>query len=369
MAAALEAGYDVAALALLFVCLALLLATKGIVSAFFAPFGHIPVVGGEIKKLASPIEGAIIGVLDDAIKGVERATSKFLSGLIDAFGLLIAIPALAVVGTKAALSYLWNQAIRPLIRSFTDPIRTVAAKAEAEVTALERTVASNLTEAETYARNHAASALQSAETYADSAAAEVGAALGHAITAAIAEAESYADQAVGRLRAAEDAAVAGAVGLAAEAKAAGLAAAAAAVAEAERVAGAAVSAEEAARIAAVAQLDAAGKAALGALEGLVVNVEDELATIEGQLGAAGVAALIASIPALATMVQTIAVESGLENAECRGKVKGICGTNTSAWESLLGSLAALGFLASLPELAKLANGMADELVPIIRQAA
>jgi hypothetical protein len=56
----------------------------------------------------------------------KRRRPHFESGLIDAFGLLIAIPLLLALGTKAAFEYLWNAALRPLIHSIADPIRTLA---------------------------------------------------------------------------------------------------------------------------------------------------------------------------------------------------------------------------------------------------
>lgn len=369
MAEALEAGYDLGGLALCFVALALLVMAKDLVQAIAKPL-EVSILGYHpFRGIATALENTVVSALDSAIKGVERLAARFLSGLIDAFGLVIGLAALVALGTKDALVYLWNTALTPRIRSLTNPIKTTAEHALSEVQALEGTVASNLDAAERYAREHASSALSSAEAYATH---ELGVAVSKIdgeLRAAVAEAESYADVAVSKLRAAEDAAVAGAVSLAVAAKVAGEQAAAKALGSAEAAAGELVAAEAATRAAAIAQLDAAGKAALGALDGLVVDVEDEIHTIEGQLGAAGTAALIGSIPALATLVHAIATEAGLENADCRQKVKGICGTNASAWTSLLEGLAATGLALSLGELARIANGMLGELEPLIREAA
>lgn len=369
MGEALEAGYDLGALALCFLAIAALLLVKGVVSAVagildFSVLGYRP-----LKGVAVALENNVIGALDDAIKGVEKVTAKFESGLIDSFGLLIAIPVLLYLGIKAALSYLWSSALKPIIHSIVDPVKALADKAASRVTSLEATVANNLSSAESYARARATEAVSTAKAYVESRITAAELTLRGDIAAALAAAFAYADTAVSKLRAAEDAAVASAVGLAAEAKHAGELAGQAALAAAEAELGPEIAAVRAVDAQALAQLDAAGKAALAGLEGVVINVGDDLSAIEGAIGAVGAGALIASIPAIATLVHAIATEAGLENAECRQKVKGICGTNTGAWTGLLEGLAAIGFAFSLEELVKVATPMVGELAPIIAKAA
>lgn len=369
MATALEGGFDLAALALCFVALALLIAAKELASSIAAPlnfsiFGVRPLHG-----VAVAIENGIVGTLDDAIRGVEKIAAGFVSGLIDAFGLLIAIPALLFLGVKAALEYLWNHALQPLIHSIVNTVKTTAEHALAKAIAVEGTVAANLAAAERYARDHATAALNAAEDYIDGKIAGALATLRGDIEAGVSRAEAFAETAVGKLRAAEDGAIAMAVGLAAEAALAGERAAAAALNEAERAAGSALAQSEAAAAEALARAEAAGKAALAGVKDIAVGAADDLATIEGQLGALGTAGLIAAIPAIATLVHAIATEAGLENAECRNKVKGICATNSNAWGDLLGGLVALGFAFSLRELYAVAEPLAAELAPIIAKAA
>lgn len=369
MGAALEAGYDLGALALCFLAIALLLATKGLAEALHKALnvgflGIHPFAG-----IASVLEGTLIAWLDDAIKGVEAATAKFENGLIDSFGMLLAIPALLAIGTKAALSYMWNVALPAFVSSRVSQIRTLASQALDKAEALSSTVSANLGKAERYAVDRAGDAVDTARSYTNARVSALEASLHADIAAGVSEAEAFANTAVGKLRSAEDNAIAGALEVAALAKAAGLAAAAQALEEAERFTGVQVSQAEALAAGALAQVDAAGKAALAGLEGVVINVGDELAEIEGAIGAAGVGALIASIPAIATLVHAIATEAGLENAECRSKVKGVCGTDPSAWAGLLGGLAALGFAFSLRELAEIANPLVGELAGIIDQAA
>jgi hypothetical protein len=369
VATALEGGFDLGALALCFVALALLVAAKNLAQAIAGPlnfsiFGVRPLHG-----VAVAIENGIVGTLDDAIKGVEKLAAGFVSGLIDAFGLFIAIPALLFLGVKAALSYLWNSALPALVHAAVSVVKTTAEAALAKAIAVEGTVAANLAAAERYARDHATAALNTAEDYVDGKITGALATLRGDIAAGVSRAEGFAEQAVGRLQAAEDGAIATAVALAAEAKLAGEQAAAAALNEAERAAGSALAQSEAAAKQALAEAQAAGQAALTGVKRIAVGAADDLATIEGDLGALGTAGLIAALPALATLVHAIATEAGLENAECRGKVKGICATSPNAWADLLGGLVALGFAFSLRELYDVARPLADELAPIIAKAA
>lgn len=369
MGAALEGGLDLGALALCFVALALLVAAKELAQAIARPL-NVSIFGSHpFGFVADAIESGIVGALDDAIKGVEKLAAGFLSGLIDAFGLLIAIPLLLGLGVKAGLEYLWNSALRPVIHSIADPIRTIAAEARSSVATLEDTVAANVGRAERYARDHALGALESAEAYADRAIDHALARIGGEIASGISEAERYADSAVSRLRGAEDAAIATAVGIAAEAKAAGLAAAADALATAERDASSAIAQSEAASARAIAEAQAAGKAALDVIAGVAAGLGDDLASIEGAIGAAGVGALIGAIPALATMVAAIATEAGLENAACRSKVKGICGADPGEWLGLLEGAAFLTGALSLAEILPFARTAVKDLGGVIREAA
>lgn len=369
MGAALEAGYDLGALMLCFLAIALLLATKGLAEALHKAL-NIGFLGiHPFAGIASVLESTLIAWLDDAIKGVEAATAKFENGLIDSFGLLLALPVLAIIGVKAALNYMWNVALPALLAHTVSPVRSLANQALDKVEALSSVVPANLGKAERYAVDRATDALEDARAYTNTRVAALEGKLEGSISAGVAEAEAFANTAVGKLRSAEDNAIAGALEVAAQAKAAGIAAAAAALAEAERVSGLQVSQAEALAAGALAQVDAAGKAALAGLEGVVINVGDDLAAIEGAIGAAGVGALIASIPAIATLVHAIATEAGLENAECRSKVKGICGTDPSAWGGLLAGLGALGFAFSLRELAEIANPLVGELADVIAKAA
>lgn len=92
----------------------------------------------------------------------------------------------------------------------------------------------------------------------------------------------------------------------------------------------------------VSQASSVASQALAQVRGIAVTAEDDVSTIVGKLTPAGVAALLGTIPALATFINTLAQETGLENEGCRGKVKNICATDPAAWQKLL---AGAGFLA------------------------
>lgn len=57
----------------------------------------------------------------------------------------------------------------------------------------------------------------------------------------------------------------------------------------------------------------------------------------------------------AAAVHTLAADSGLENADCRAKVKGVCGTDPSQWGKLLAGLALMEGVVHLRELVDLSR--------------
>lgn len=369
MATALEGGYDLGGLALCLLALGALLVVRDLTHLVSRVFDVSFLGLRPFHGVAVALENVVVATLDDAIKGVERLTAKFLSGLIDAWGMLIAIPALAVLGMKAALEYLWDSALKPTIRAITNPIKNTADQALSKVKDVAGDLAATERSLEAEIAAGVKAAIGTSEAFARSQMHALEAELGADIATAIRTAERYADEAIGRLRAAEDAAVAGAVGLAAEAKVAGQAAAAAVLAELEGDLAIEIRLARAAAAAAVAELDRLTGAAIGELEGAVITVGRELHEIEGDLGALGTAGLIATIPAIATLVHAIADEAGLGRAECRGKVKQICSTDPNAWSGLLAGLVGLGFVFSLRELAEIANPIVHELADVIGEAA
>lgn len=369
MATALEGGYDLGGLMLCLIALGGLLIVRDLTHLVSRLFDFSLLGFRPLHGLAVGLENVVVGALDDAIKGVERLTAKFLSGLIDAWGMLIAIPALAALGTKAALEYLWSSALKPTIRTITNPIKAAADQALAKARDLAGDLAATERSLEAEIASGVKTAISTSESFARARLNELEAELGADIATAIRTAERYADEAITRLRAAEDAAIAGAIGLAAEAKLAGEHAAAAVLRELEGEIAAEIALARAAAAGAIAELDRLTGAAIGELEGAVITVGRELHDLEGDLGALGTAGLIAAIPALATLVHAIADEAGLGRAECRGKVKQICTTDPNAWGNLLAGLVGLGFAFSLRDLVEVARPIVHELADVIGEAA
>lgn len=229
-----------------------------------------------------------------------------------------------------------------------------------------------ITAAEHAAEQTAAQALSSAQSAINSAITDARTAAANALSAAgadLAAAERYADSqiagAVSSVRSDAAAAlhdavtkaeadIATALSTAEGAAADALAKAKAAVEELRAATEQEVAAAESYADAAAAKVGGAAQAALEAMKAIAVGAEHELETIEGALGPAGLAALIASIPALATLVHAIADEAGLGNQSCRTKVKGICGTDPAAWAALLAGVAAVGVAFDLADILRAA---------------
>lgn len=320
MAALLDAGLDLGALAGCFVAIALLAIIAylldGLANAIDVDvFGYHPFSG-----VASAIKGVVTGGIGSAIKALESAAASFEQGLLDSLELLAGIALVLADGVYVALKALWTHALTPFVNHVVADIRV-------NVKGLEQDVASLYT--------LTAADLGKAETYADKQVSDASAALYNIIRsevhAAIGTAEGYADDAVSKLRTAESEALNKAVaGLNA-----GIEAAKAAAHTAETEAEAFASGK-------VAKAEALANTAIADVRGIAVGAEDDIETLIGKYGLAGAAGLIASIPLLATLVNTIASESGLDNSACRGKVKNICATDPRSWERLLGLA---GFLA------------------------
>lgn len=285
------------------------------------PVKHLPYVGGDFA-------GAIEHYIADPVKKIaDNAEGKLARGLLSLAGALELVGALAILlgaGIYKGLGYLWHTALKPYVSAIVNPVRTIATNAIHRLDTLAGTVADDLAKAEAYADAKATKALTDARHYAESV----------ALTAAHA-AEQYADEAVAKVRAAEDAAVAQAVAIAHTAET---------------------------------DAQAAYDHAKAYADTITAPIGAEVTQLDHYIKGLGLDALVAAVPALATLVNTIAAESGLDGAECRSKVKGICGTDPNVWGNLLGLLAPLGLALSLRELAAVANGIGPELAKVLEQA-
>lgn len=360
MGEALTLGYDLSGLAGCYVAIGLVAILLTLLEGLDRVL-NVGVLGVHpFAGLARAIQNTLVAGLKAAESYLEGKAAQFESGLVDAFALLIATPVLLAEGVYKAMQYGWNQATKPLINALNAHVAALSAKLTAQVGSLETRVTGLLNKAEDYADAKIASAATALTRYAD--------AVAH--TAQV-NAERYAADAVEALRGAETAAIAKAASLAAEARSAGEAAAAHVLERAEReIAGAESAAEATARrlaaeaeataAGALASAQAAGQSALSVVAGVADAAETGVLDLQDLIRSGGWAALIASVPALALLLNAIATESGLENAACRAKVKGICGTDPRAWEALLAGLAVVGFGFSLREIVEAATGVVSE---------
>lgn len=112
---------------------------------------------------------------------------------------------------------------------------------------------------------------------------------------------------------------------------------------------------------ALGELRNAENTAIHALGDAQTATAGELRGLLDSLNPSQIAGLVAAIPILSALVSTIATESGLDSADCRGKVKGICGTDPLDWGMLLGGI---GLLAIDIDLEDIVNA-GRELVSVL----
>jgi len=299
-------------------------------------------LGQQIAQVGKSVDNAIStaeGYTDTAVAGLKSIEDKAISAASD-----------LASAAQASATSLFNTAE-------TDA-KNLSASA---VTYLEGLIQQGVQGAE----SAASSALSAAQTGLTNAIAGVDNAASTGIAAARADAATAlqaavntAQQAISDLGTATDQETQQARDLAADVVNAASVAASTLVAQAEQITGTAVTTAE--------SLASAG---LAEVRAVAVPIGEEVQPLAGAAGLVGVAALIASIPGIATFVNALATDTGLENESCRSKVKGICGTDPNAWANLLGGLAAVGFAFSLAELASVAEDVIDPLVDVIEQAA
>lgn len=119
---------------------------------------------------------------------------------------------------------------------------------------------------------------------------------------------------------------------------------------------------------AVSKLRAAENAAIDALGRVEGATTIELNDFIGKVPLTDILSVIAAVPILSALVNTIASESGLEKAECRSKVKSICTTDPSVWSNFIAGLLAYEGATNLRALievgGQIARGMEDTIVEL-----
>lgn len=355
------------------------IALFGLVAAF--------IVGGKafVDAIASVLNVGIAGVhpfagaavalertvgawLERQLANTEKIMAGFWNDLAGSLQLMLGIAILLGDSVVKGVGYLWNTALPAFVKLQTDAIGTVAHKAETLAGALVGSIASNLSAAKNFAESQSDRALSSAQAFTEAKIADAIGAIRSEISADVQTLrDGYSDAVTSALSTAQ-AGISAAERLAASQVLEAEQIAAAGVAEAERLAGSALAQSEAAARQALAEAEARGKAALDEVGKIAGSLGSDLKTIEGALGAAGVAGLIAAIPAIATLVHAIATEAGLDSANCRAKHKQICGTDSHAWAGLLGSIAAAGLLFDFKQIVHASALLARPVVALVKQA-
>jgi hypothetical protein len=303
---AFEGAMDLTLVCAIFLVIGCLVVVKGGAQAI-ADVLNIGIAGVHpFAGVARSLENSVIGFLDRQIQSLQKHAISLLSGLVDSMAVLIAIPLLLGLGVKYALTKMWHLVTNVDVGGKITTIRVDAAQA--------------LTKAN--------NALTRIDHLARGLPARLESTMGMATQAAnlytLREIDSLRrgiGDDIGRIRSSVDQAVE-------QAKTA-------AATEAGKVAG---------------QIAQAENAAITTVQGLENLTRRELHDLLGRVNTGDIAALVSAVPILAALVTTLEAETGLNNAECRGKVKQICGTDAGAWQWLLGGALALDFALNLEEI-------------------
>lgn len=342
MAIALE-GVDLIVIALFIFLLAFLHATKWtvepLVHALHSGLGWIPGVGGLVDRASS----AVIGALNDAISGTETAISTLWAGFVWSLNELIDGLSWAWGELAGATEHAFTVSIPHALQTLRGEIAHAGTTVGKAAAGVEARIVDAVKEAEHYALTEANHAVTVAGRYVDAQLARYATAVGSIV----------ADFDL-RVRGVERD-----------------------VAHALDVAGQAVAATghdtvttitrivEAAGSPALAELVAAEQAVAGELPGLAGASWDDIEQLLRSREFGTLAGLLAAVPLVNALVHVLAAETGLTNAECRQKVRGVCATDPGRWAHLLEGLAFAFVWDGLDAFADAVVEITDEVSGVI----
>jgi len=318
-------GIDLVAIAVFLLLLALLYSLKytiePLIGALHSALGWLPGIGSLLGKA----DAAVTDAINDGIKTVSRVTHDLWAGTLDAT--IYLVDALRSLGqaVEDSVRHLYDHALPEWARwAIGEAIKVIG-----DVAAPYPTVAAWIHGLDAtlreYARGRADAVAQAAASALTDATTTIYQDVLEATTTTLTSAEAYADFQV------------------------------------QTVADDVTALRH--------ELAAAEGAVAGELPALPGIGYDDLRDAFGRLDLERLAGLLGAGALSGYLVQALAREAGLADAECRGKVKQICATDAAAWENLLAGLVALGFAFSLRELYDVARPLVDELAPVIAQAA
>jgi hypothetical protein len=349
VAALVELGGGLLDLSAAYIALLLALVVS---TVFFKPMAsladsYIPLVGGSVAHWIRAADNAVVGACERWAAWSLRLVVNLLIGLGEVFAVLIGVPLALGLGVYAALKALRHAVIPKLIAASVAPVRGIAH--EAHALAVE---ANKLTRREIARVDAAARAYVTRLEH--EAIAPLNAFLKIQWPAAKAELDATAHT-VEVVLPKELAAV--------KAQAAAATAATGAIASnvnqaVSQAVGAIPSELTAAEGAAIAELPS--------LPGL--SVDDLLGRLSGQ-DLATLGGLLAAVPLLRALSTVVTSEAGLDKAECRGKLKGVCSTDPTAWANLLEGLVALGVGLTLADLLRYCEDAVKLAEPVVHDLA
>ncbi len=319
--------------------------------------------------LGDAIMGTVVAGLQAEQDALGWRTAQLEQGLADMLGWLASGASSIGAAILDALRYVWQHGIERLVHAVTNPIQALVAEVSAKVSLVRADLAHDYAALQGYADAAATRAISDATAYADSAVRSASTALTGDLLREVARVEGeigsaaraagkHANEAVASLRKAETGAIQSATTMAQDAQVA--------IGQAEQYA--IKTAETDAERALVASQAAAAQA-LADVKAVAVTWEHDLGSLKIPQTVAGAAGLIAALPALSTLVHTIATETGLDKSQCRQKMKGVCEANATSWFGLVEGMAVAEIPLSLTAVVDAAKYMFTTAADIVKTAA
>lgn len=116
-------------------------------------------------------------------------------------------------------------------------------------------------------------------------------------------------------------------------------------------------------------LTGAAEKALEAAQAEAQAARDDVKKLLNEINPTDIAAVISGFVLLRAAVNTLEAETGLENESCRSKVKGICATDSGAWNDLLALAAPFGLAFGLRAMYEPAREIVHGLSDVMREVA
>lgn len=337
VAEALAEGGALVLLLLFFVLLALARSIQWWLRPVINSASGIPLIGRYVASWVTDAENAVIGALEAGYKGSERLVSLLWQGLIWQFTELGKLLDHITSSTYNALYHLYHVSAHDIVKSFIAPIHTQIANLQSDVSTLATYTVTEVASIGNEIDTRISNTVTSLEDQGLASFRQIGRDVSEMIDTAksdilhtLSSDIKSVEGDLATLRGEERAAV-------------------------YAITSAATGAEQAALQAAGEAATAAQQAAAALAEAAAANIPIAVPTVPPLqvpgVDASSLKALGDSVAGIAATVGALIVDTGLENQDCRSKIKGVCGTNTNAWSNLVAGLALATAMPTLSELA------------------